>query len=44
MKPMYEKIYQKAAEEGLEHGMHMVVSSNLQTENLHLDPKDTMSI
>lgn len=44
MKPVYEDIDRKAAEEGLEHGMHMVVSSKLQTEDLYLDPEDTMPV
>lgn len=44
MKPVYEEIDRKAAEKGLEHGMHMVISTKLQTEDLYLDPADTMSI
>ncbi|MGB7365571.1 MAG: NAD-dependent epimerase/dehydratase family protein [Carnobacterium jeotgali] len=44
MKPVYEEIDRKAAEEGLEHGMHMVISTKLQTEDLYLDPADTMSV
>ena len=44
MKSVYEDIDRKAAEKGLEHGMHMVVSSKLQTEDLYLDPADTMSV
>ena len=44
MKSVYEDIDKKAAEKGLEHGMHMVVSSKLQTEDLYLDPADTMSV
>lgn len=44
MKSVYEDIDRKAAEKGLEHGMHMVVSSKLQTEDLYLVPADTMSV
>ena len=44
MKSVYENIDKEAAEKGLEHGMHMVVSAKLQTEDLYLDPKDTMPI
>ena len=44
MKPVYEEIDRKAAEKGLEHGMHMVISTKLQTEDLYLDPADTMSV
>lgn len=43
MKTIYEEIDRNTAEKGLEHGMHMVVSAKLQTEDLYLEPQDTMS-
>lgn len=44
MKSIYEGIDKQADEAGKEHGMHMVVSSMLQTEDLYIDPADTMSV
>lgn len=44
MKPVYEGIDQKAAENGVEHGIHMTVSSQLQTQDLYLEPEDTMPV
>lgn len=44
MLPTYQAIDAHAKAEGKEHGMHMVVSAKLQTEDLFLDPKDTMPV
>lgn len=44
MKSVYEGIDNHAAEKGLEQGMHMVVSAKLQTEDLYLDPAETMPV
>lgn len=44
MLPVYEGIDHQAAATGKEHGIHMVVSSKLQTLDLYLDPADTMSV
>lgn len=44
MLPTYQAIDAHAKAEGKEHGMHMVVSGKLQTEDLFLDPKDTMPV
>lgn len=41
---VYAGIDAAAEAEGLEHGMHMTVSSKLQTEDLHIDPQETMAI
>lgn len=38
----YKKIDSDAAEQGLEHGIHMTVSSKLQEEMLYIDPQETM--
>jgi dihydroflavonol-4-reductase len=42
MLPVYEELDQQAAAAGLEHGIHMTVSAKLQTEDLYLNPADTM--
>ncbi|MGB6178758.1 NAD-dependent epimerase/dehydratase family protein [Carnobacterium sp.] len=42
MRPMYEEMDRKAAENGLEHGIHMAVMSKLQTEDLYIEPAETM--
>jgi nucleoside-diphosphate-sugar epimerase len=44
MQAVYEGIDQQAAAAGTEHGIHMAVSAKLQTEDLYLDPQDTMSV
>ncbi|WP_125606623.1 NAD-dependent epimerase/dehydratase family protein [Lapidilactobacillus bayanensis] len=44
MKPIYVGLDQQAAAEGKEHGVHMVVSSLVQTKDLYLNPEDTMPI
>jgi len=44
MKAVYENLDEHATRAGLEHGIHMVVSSKLQTENLYVDPTETMSV
>ncbi|NKD28205.1 NAD(P)-dependent oxidoreductase [Enterococcus casseliflavus] len=44
MKPIYEGLDQQAEAEGLEHGIHMVISSKLQTVDLYLDPAETMPV
>lgn len=44
MQPIYENLDSHAANAGLEHGIHMVVSSKLQTEDLYLDPAETMPV
>ena len=43
VRPMYEEMDRKADENGVEHGMHMAVMSKLQTEDLFIDPAETMS-
>ncbi len=42
MKPNYEAIDQHADTNGVEHGMHMVVSGKLQSINLFIDPELTV--
>lgn len=44
MKPTYEQLDQQADAEGKEHGIHMVVSAEMQTEDLYLDPSDTKDV
>ncbi|MFT8394212.1 MAG: NAD(P)-dependent oxidoreductase [Liquorilactobacillus ghanensis] len=44
LKPYFEKMDQDADQQGLEHGIHMAVSMKLQTEDLFLNPTDTMPI
>lgn len=44
MKSTYEQIDQAAEAQGTEHGIHMVVSSKLQEEDLYIDPKETMDV
>lgn len=43
LKANYEAIDEAAEKAGKEHGIHMVVSSKIQEEDLYLDPADTMS-
>lgn len=40
----YRAIDQDAEQKGLEHGIHIEISTKLQTENLYLDPDDTMPL
>ncbi|MDN6627046.1 MAG: NAD-dependent epimerase/dehydratase family protein [Pisciglobus halotolerans] len=44
VKPMYEEMDKDAAARGVEHGIHMAVMSKMQTENLYVDPSDTMPV
>ena len=44
VKPMYEEMDKTAAARGVEHGIHMTVMSRMQTEDLYIDPEDTMSV
>ncbi|WP_440897580.1 NAD-dependent epimerase/dehydratase family protein [Amphibacillus sp. Q70] len=44
LKPNYEQIDQHAEAEGREHGIHMVLSSRLQNEDLYIDPSETMDL
>lgn len=44
MKAVYENLDEHATITGLEHGIHMVVSSKLQTEDLYVDPEETMLV
>ncbi|WP_414839200.1 NAD-dependent epimerase/dehydratase family protein [Carnobacterium sp. TMP28] len=43
VEPMYAEMDRKAAEKGVEHGIHMTVMSKMQTEDLYIDPADTMT-
>lgn len=44
LKPVYVDLDQQAEAEGKEHGIHMVVSSEIQTKDLYLNPEDTMPV
>lgn len=44
MLPTYQMIDQQAESQGKEHGMHMVVTGQLQSEDLYIDPKETMQV
>lgn len=44
LKPNYEQIDQHAEAEDREHGIHMVLSSRLQNEDLYIDPSETMDL
>lgn len=44
MRPIYEELDKHAEAAGTEHGIHMTISSKLQTEDLYLDPEDTMPV
>lgn len=44
LEPTYKKIDDNANQNGLEHGIHMTVSSKIQTADLYLDPNDTKGI
>ena len=40
----YRSIDKAASDKGVEHGMHVEVSSRLQAEDLFIDPKETMDV
>lgn len=40
----YRAIDKAASDKGVEHGMHVEVSSRLQAEDLFIDPKETMDV
>lgn len=44
LQPIFESMDKQADEAGLEHGIHLAVSMKLQTEDLYLDPQDTMPV
>lgn len=44
MKPAYEAIDQEADANGVEHGIHMVVSGKLQSIDLFIDPEETRHV
>lgn len=44
LKINYEQADQHAEASGLEHGIHLAISSKLQEEDLYLDPNDTTDI
>ena len=43
VRPVYEELDRQCVENGVEHGIHMVITSKLQTQDLYIDPKETMS-
>lgn len=44
MKPTYEAVDKQADQEGKEHGIHVVVTGQMQTKDLYVDPADTKDI
>lgn len=44
MQPIFANLDREAAEQGLEHGIHLEVSMKLQTEDLFLNPADTKEL
>ncbi len=44
MVEIYRQVDQQAAAEGLEHGIHIEVSSRMQVEDLYIDPQETMPV
>lgn len=44
VKDQYEAIDQQAKEAGVEHGIHMTVSGQMNERDLYIDPNDTMDL
>lgn len=44
MQPIYEEIDQQTAAQGKEHGIHIALSTLMQTQDLYLDPQETMPV
>lgn len=44
MKPEYEKVDERVAAEGKEHGIHIAMTAEIQNRDAYIDPQETMSI